>query len=137
MTNAGSHGLQGKAGHFLDELLDETMSIARYEDERQPGLRVHFAHKRRPLISMLAALDWHREYLATQKFDSVHFANEWDGVVACVRPGTDREYFAEMVHMAYLVQLSLKLYPDVLAWARLKFSDLDWDMVSPMSPAGG
>ena len=97
-----------------------------------PALIANFSECDRPAVSLLAAQDWDREYHAVHKFDSVHFANEWDGVVAFVSAGSENAQYEAMTARAHPVQLSMKPYPDVIAFAKKKFPVLDWEQVSTM-----
>ncbi len=89
VTNMGAQSAMDQAGSFLDAMLNETCAMMKMEHLRHPGPR--------PIVSMMAALDWDREARTTNKIDSVHFSSEWDGIVAFVVPGTESSYCDEMM----------------------------------------
>ena len=116
-------------------MLKESLDMAEMDAAMNPEMAKHFENHEKPLISYLAATDWDREHKAVEKFDSVHFANEWDGVVAFTRTfdGNDEiDIFEEMKRRAAPIQLANKKYPNVLDVAKLKYPDLDWDQISTM-----
>ena len=81
-TNGGGNIHRGVLGDFLDGMLKESLNMAEMDAAMNQATAKHFENHEKPLISFLAATDWDMEHKAVKKFDSVHFANEWDGVVA-------------------------------------------------------
>jgi hypothetical protein len=82
------------------------------------------------LVSATAALDHHFEALTTNAIDSVHFANEWDGVVAF--GASSASLATDLVSRAWPVKIALKEYEDPVTVARRKFPELDWEQRSDM-----
>jgi hypothetical protein len=116
---------------FLQGMVRETKLIAKFFATQHVELVAKFSDRAMPLVSFLAALDWHWEAQITDKMDSEHFANEWDGVVAFAAPGDGTAYVA-MADKVHPSTLSCKTYPTALELAVEKFPQLDWTEISAM-----
>ena len=67
--------MKGHVGLYLNQIVAETVKMAEYFMTTQPGLLEKFAKHDKPLISAMAALDWHWEYEVTSRFDSQNCSN--------------------------------------------------------------
>jgi hypothetical protein len=134
-TNGGGNACTGHLGAFLEGIFKDTSKMMHINDTMRPELLQHFKAlgKADPSVSALAAVDWHYEHQTTKRFDSETFANEWDGVVAFVSRGAEKNLFVEMCKRAYPIKLSLKSYDDPVCVAKRRFPDLNWEEKATIS----
>ena len=67
--------MKGVVGAYLNKLIAETVKMAEYFTTTHPGLLEKFADHEKPLVSAMAALDWHWEQEVTNRFDSQKCSN--------------------------------------------------------------